>query len=209
LQKATTIAANLGRAIGWVFIVAGVAMVFGAHVPFFGGGAGNGAWLAFIGWFLKESAQDSAGAQRVYDALHGLRVHDLMRRSATTVPADVDVRTLADGWFLRTGERAFPVMDRDRLVGVVSIVDLHKVDQAEWSHTAVTAIMTPRDRLAVVRPELDAEAALRAILEKSVHQLPVLEGGTLIGMLFGADVMRWVELHEPSVRRPLHPRVST
>lgn len=212
LQKATAVAANLGRATGWVFIVAGVAMVFGARLPGIGGSAGNGIWLAFIGWFLKESARDSAGAQMVYDALQDLRVHDLMRRTGPVVPSNVDVRGLAEGWFLHSGERAFPVVEGERIVGIVSIGDLEKVERAAWAVTPITDIMTPHSALAVVGPDLDAGAALRLLLERSVHQLPVVakgEGDVLVGMLFGSDIMRWVELRARAPHRPMRPQLST
>lgn len=203
LRKATTIAANLGRSIGWVFIVAGIASIFGAHLPFFGGGAANGLWMTFIGWFLKESAFDSAGAQRVHDALTGLRVEDLMRRSGAAVPSDATIRGLADGWFLHTGERAFPVVDGADLVGLVSLPDLQKVPRERWDTARVTEIMTARDALVTVAPTTDASTALRPLLDRSIHQLPVVdERDGFVGMVFGGDIMRWVELRGRATMKP-------
>ena len=49
LHKATLAASMVGRAVGWTFVLMGIAMVFGANLPFFGQGPGSGVWLAFVG----------------------------------------------------------------------------------------------------------------------------------------------------------------
>src|SRR5262249_40095241 len=42
LRKATAWATGVGRLVGWLFIAVGVAMVFGARLPFFGTGLVSG-----------------------------------------------------------------------------------------------------------------------------------------------------------------------
>ncbi|HEY1690561.1 MAG TPA: site-2 protease family protein [Polyangiaceae bacterium] len=60
LRKSTLRVAAVGQIFGWMFILAGVAMAFGVHVVFFGTGLVGGLWLAFIGWFLRNAAAQSA-----------------------------------------------------------------------------------------------------------------------------------------------------
>jgi Zn-dependent protease len=68
LHKATRWASNGGRAFAWFLIAAGVAMILGVRVPFFGTGFVGGLWLALIGWFLHNAAimsyRQSPGAGR-------------------------------------------------------------------------------------------------------------------------------------------------
>jgi len=52
LRLATVLASALSRAIGVLFIAAGIAMTFGVRIPLLGSGAGAGLWLAFVGWFV-------------------------------------------------------------------------------------------------------------------------------------------------------------
>src|SRR5262249_36284769 len=59
LRQATAWASGIGRLIGWMFIAAGAAMAFGAHLPFLGTGLFSGLWLIFIGWFLNSAAVNS------------------------------------------------------------------------------------------------------------------------------------------------------
>lgn len=211
LHKATLTSSIVGRGVGWTFIVMGVAMIFGVRIPFFGQGAVGGMWLAFIGWFLASAAQRSYGALLVQDVLAGVRVSTLMRTRGWAVPANTPVSAVANQWFMRASERSFPVVDDGRLVGLVCVGDVRKLREDAWSTTPVTAIMTPRQRLAVASPDEDAPSALRKLAQLDVDQLPVLADERLVGMLTRSDVTRWLELHlggpgsrpqRPPVMRP-------
>jgi Zn-dependent protease len=56
LHFATVVASTLGQAIAWIFIVAGMATIFGVHLPWLAGGAPSGLWLVIVGWFLHGAA---------------------------------------------------------------------------------------------------------------------------------------------------------
>src|SRR5690606_12300824 len=58
-RSATRLASYVGRLIAWAFILAGIAMIFGVRIPFFGTGFINGLWLVFIGWFLNNASVQS------------------------------------------------------------------------------------------------------------------------------------------------------
>jgi len=60
-------------------------------------------------------------------------------------------------------------------------------------------IMTPLERLACVAPEDDASEALDELARRGVNQLPVLEGGRLVGLLRREDVLKWLALYEGTV----------
>ncbi len=203
LQKATLASSIIGRGIGWVFIVIGIAMVFGARIPFFGQGPVSGIWLAFIGWFLSSAAQQSYGAMVVHDVLEGVRISDLMRRSGPAVPASTSVATVVDEWFMRSSDRSFPVLDGEgRLLGLVCIGDVSRLPQNTWDRTTVSAIMTPRERLAVADANDAAMSALRKFAERDVEQLPVVDANDrLVGMLTRSAIARWLEIHVGAATR--------
>jgi len=56
LETATRWAAMVGEVIAFAMIGAGVLMIFGVSIPFFGSGFVSGLWLALIGWFLQSAA---------------------------------------------------------------------------------------------------------------------------------------------------------
>jgi Zn-dependent protease len=71
LRQSTRLATWVGQAVAWMFILAGLAMVFGFQVPIFGTGMVGGIWLAFIGWFLNMAASQSYQQVVVADMLEG------------------------------------------------------------------------------------------------------------------------------------------
>lgn len=207
LSKATLWASTIGQVIGWAFVLVGIAKFFGA----FGGGAIGGLWLAFIGWFLATAAARSYASLRIQEALAGLPVAQLMRRSGTVVPQSATVKMLVEEWFLRSGDHAFPVLDDDhRFVGLVSSGDVRRSPREAWSLTTVAEIMTPLDRLVVVAPSEEVISALHKLAQIDVEQLPVLDdGSSLVGILERRHIARWLELRLTQRLQPSHATHAT
>lgn len=200
LRVATRWAASVGQGIGWLFIVVGVFLAFGASIPFFGTGLIAGLWLVFIGWFIQSAAQASYQQLVVHDILQGVPVTQLMRTDVPTVPEDATVADLVHDQMMRTDERAFPVMRGDRLVGLVSLGDVRKVPQERWETTTVGAIMTPQNQLLVATPQEDASEAFEALATKDVNQLPVVSNDRLVGIIRRRDILRWLQIHKETAR---------
>jgi Zn-dependent protease/CBS domain-containing protein len=196
LHDATRWASAVGQAIGWVFVFIGVAIAFGAYVPFFGRGLVSGLWLAFIGWFLSSAAAQTWRRQLVHEVLEGLVVSRLMRPGGSAVPESADVASFVDGWLMRSDQPAFAVVDAGgRLSGMVTLSDVRGVPRDAWHTLRVSQIMTPRDRVVVTSPGEGVAEALDKLMRTDVSQLPVIEGERLVGMLLRTDIARWIELH--------------
>ena len=194
LRLATRWATWVGQAIAWLLIVGGIAMAFGYELPFFGGGLVSGLWLVFIGWFMNNAATQSYQQVVMEDMLHGVPVARLMRSNTPTVPPNLAVSGLVDDYLMKSDDRAFPVVDSGQLVGLICLKDVRKVPRQAWDTTLVSQIMTPASQLDLVSPREDVSAALSKLAQRDTSQLPVLEGGHLVGMLRQRDVMRWLQL---------------
>jgi CBS domain-containing protein len=92
--------------------------------------------------------------------------------------------------------RAIPVLEADRLVGLVAIGDLRKVDQARWSETPVDAVMTPASELPTVSPDDPLAAALERFGTTDLPLLPVTKDGRLVGLLYRESVIGYVRMQE-------------
>jgi Zn-dependent protease/CBS domain-containing protein len=195
LRMATRWASWVGQAIAWLFIVTGIAMAFGVRVPFFGQGFISGLWLAFIGWFLNNAAAQSYQQVLIKDMLEGVPVARLMRSNAPTVTPELRVSQLVDDYIMGTDERAFPVLENERLAGMVCLEDVRKVPRTQWDNTMVREIMTPAEELESVAPREDATEALEKLTRRDVRQVPVVQEGRLVGMLRQRDIMRWLQLN--------------
>jgi Zn-dependent protease/CBS domain-containing protein len=206
LHVATRWASAIGQAIGWFFIFLGVAIAFGARVPFFGRGIVAGMWLAFIGWFLTSAAAMTWRRQLMQEILEGVTVSRLMRPDGPVLHPDATLGSFVSDWLVRGDERAFPVIDDEgRLLGIVALADVRAAPRETWDTTTVSRVMTPTDRLVVTAPRDDVAQALDKMVRADVGQLPVLDGSRLAGMLLRRDVGRWVELHaQGGARRWAH-----
>lgn len=199
-RKATRWATALGQGIGWLMILAGIAMIFGTNLPVLGTGITNGIWLAFIGWFLINAASQSYQQVLVEDMLEGVPVTRLMREPAPAVPPDLPVSDLVYEHVMRGDERAFPVVEGDRLLGVVYAENLRDIDRSAWDTTTVRDVMVPQADLEVVTPREDAMDAFQKLASKEMRQIPVVQNGKLVGMLRRRDILRWLKLRSEMSR---------
>lgn len=194
LAKATRWAAMVGRAFALLLVVAGISMMFGVRVPFFGRGLVSGLWIAFIGWFLHGAAAASYAQVMVRDLLEGVPVSRLMQHRPTVVDPELSTAALVDGYLMATDQRAFPVIEQGGVVGIVTLDDVRRIPRDAWPETKVRDIMTPAPALVTVGPEDDAALALDRLTLRDVEQLPVVVEGRLAGLLRRRDVLRWLEL---------------
>lgn len=194
IKRATRWASWVGQAIAWILIINGIAMLFGADVPFFGSGVANGLWLAFIGWFLNNAALQSYQKIVIQDVLKGVAVRRMMRSDPPTAKLGLSVKDLVHNTIMKTDDHAFPVVEEDqRLVGVVTLEDVRTVPQNEWQAKTIGEIMTPGGELVCVRPDEDASDAFDKLSRRDVRQLPVVENDKLVGVLRRSDIVKWLQ----------------
>ena len=194
LRRATRMASQVGQFVAWVFIVAGIMMVFGYDFPLLGTGLVNGLWIAFIGWFLNSAALQSYQQVVIHDMLHGVPVSRLMRLNPPTVSSNVSISSLVHDHVMGTDDHAFPVVDDGQLVGIVTLEDIRSAGRDTWDSRHVQEIMTPTSKLAVADPDEDAADALDELAKLDVHQLPVVRDGKLVGLLRQRDILKWLHL---------------
>lgn len=187
--RATRLAARVGQATAYVFIVFGL-------LRFFAGAGLGGLWIAFIGWFLLSAAGASYGRLETIERLRGLRVADVMTRDCGVVPAAMNLHELVDDQLLRTGRRCFVVVEDGRVVGLITPHEVKAVPRAQWRESAVGQVMRPLARLRTVPPESSVADALETMAREDVHQLPVVSEGQLRGVINRGDVLRVLKTRE-------------
>jgi len=195
LRRATRWASLMGQAFAWYLMISGFLMILGQRVPIFGLGFANGIWLALIGWFLNNAALLSYRQLVVRESLEDVPVSRLMRSSFVVVDPDMPLSTLVDEYLMHSDQRAFPVLKDDRFVGLACLHDIRKVDREAWPRTMVSDIMTPISDLIQVSPKQDAADALAILSDRNVNQLPVVENGTLRGLIRREDILKWLSLY--------------
>jgi Zn-dependent protease/CBS domain-containing protein len=192
LRRATIIAANVGRVIAYLFILAGVWQMLN-------GDFGNGLWIAFIGWFLENAASAQVQQQTVHDLLADHRVTEVMSRDYAAIPENATLQHLVDDHILGTGRRCFMVTQDDKTVGLLTLHAVKEVPRTAWPTTTAAQAMMPMAQVKRVEPGEELWAALEEMDRDGVNQLPVMVDGQCLGMLSREDVISYMR-----TRRELH-----
>ncbi len=187
LRTATLWATRVSLAIAFLFILAGI-------WAFFAGNFLNGIWLAFIGWFLFSMAQ-SANAQVMMESLFGrVTVGEVMNSIPLVVPGSLSIEQLVYQFLLPQGLRAAMVVEQDHLLGLVSLTDIRQVPREQWGQVMIGQMMVPRSRLVVAMPQQLLSDALALMARYRIHQLPVVQGERLVGLISRETIIRFLEV---------------
>ena len=195
LRRATRWASALGQAFAWILIAAGIAMVLGVSLPYFGSGAANGIWLAFIGWFLNNAALMSYRQLLTRELLQDVPVGRLMLRQLETVWPDMPLDTFVSNFLSRSDQRAFPVLEGERLAGLLCQRDIERLPPAQRHSTSVREVMKPVDQIIVAHANDDAFDVLNLLAQRDINQVLVVEDGRVAGLVRRADILRWLARH--------------
>ncbi len=191
-QSATRIAGVIGQLVAYIFIFLGL------YTSFFLGDP-SGLWLAFIGWFLLNAAQQSVASVIVRDTMRGITVGQVMEPAPPAAIPYMTIAHLLSQFILPYNLRAVPVVDQQekRVVGIVTLGDTKDVPQDEWGAMQVGNVMTGLDKLRVVGPKDSLDHALQLLTEGDFHQLPVVDpSGQLLGILNRSHLLRWLQIRE-------------
>jgi len=186
LERATRIAGNAGRGLGYLMILAGVWLAFGLNQVV------SGVWLGFIGWFLVSTALASVRQIEVQRALAGVRAIQVMTVDSPHVPAGTSLTEFVEHFLLRSGRRCFIVGDGVTPRGVITLAEVRAVPRDEWENTSVQAAMRPLNTLHPVSPSTEVEEVLRVMQSNDLAQVPVMQDGQLLGVIGRDRLLRLI-----------------
>ncbi len=124
-----------------------------------------------------------------------------MNRDLVTVSRN-DPMTLAKKILNEKKIRHLPVVEGQRLIGLVTNMDIRKAEASPATSLEIRELNYLLDRVKVseimtrkvitITPEHSVEDAATLMHEKKIGCLPVVENGNLVGMLTENDVMRFL-----------------
>jgi CBS domain-containing protein len=159
-----------------------------------------------------------------------MRVQDIMTNDPVTVAPDAPFKEVVER-MVRREVSSLPVVDaQGSLVGLISEADLickeayggthrraiallagvfsardhHWVTKAEGSDAA--AIMTRRP--VVCRPHEDVRTAARRMVQRGVKHMPVVQAGTVIGIVSRHDVLKMFDRPDDEIATEVHSVLS-
>ncbi|HEX6261703.1 MAG TPA: site-2 protease family protein [Actinomycetota bacterium] len=185
LSRATRIASIAGQGFGYLLVAAGLFFVFN-------GALGAGIWFGAIGWFLTQAARMSYEQLQLRRMLEDVDAEDVMASTVSSIPADITLRQAVDDHFMRSDHSAFPVVDGDEAVGLLSLRRVKQVPRQEWGSRTVRETMGKLDEGCTVSP-MTSMADVVERLEGENRRVVVVEDGEVVGIISPSDVARWLQ----------------
>lgn len=179
IERATGIAASIGRGFGYAMIALGI---LGTAAGAFGG-----IWLALVGFFVIVAARAEETGLHVRVALSGREAGRLMSAPAIAIPARTSVAAAVEDYFVRYRYSAFPVLDGARLVGLVNLEAVGRVPAERRAGTTVEQIAIDDPTLVVDEHQDVAELLERPAFQR-VGRAVVLAPGGEVGIVSITDV---------------------
>ena len=187
--KASTLTASrVGKGFGFFLMATGFLQAMG-------GSTFNGLWLILIGFFLQNAAESSYRQVLIKEFLAGLTVEKVMNRQVISVTRDVTIDRLVDDFFVTYHRNNFPVVEGDRVIGIIRMSDVKKVPVHERGAVTVAELMD-RD---ISRHLISAADAVEDVLGMMVRDglgwFIVVEGDNILtGILTRSDIMHLLQI---------------
>lgn len=189
LRKSTRIVSNIGTGFAFFLIFMGVLWILAGIFV-------TGLFWIFIGIFLYQSAKSGYQMVAMREGLSQIPVTDVMTKDPQTIPPDINLLDLVEDYFFKRRYSSFPVIENERLVGMVEINDVKRIPKEKWGRTTVREVMHPWDEVKTITPDMDTFEVLMEMIDRQVGRLPVVKNGKIEGIVSRKDILSFVQLRE-------------
>jgi CIC family chloride channel protein len=112
-----------------------------------------------------------------------------MRRDYASVGPDTTLEQLVNDHILGSGRRSLVIEKNNKVMGLLTVHDIKKVERAEWPNTTAGQVMIPIEQMKRIAPSAELVEALGEMDRDGVSQLPVMNNDQMQGMLGRDDVI--------------------
>jgi Zn-dependent protease/CBS domain-containing protein len=179
LHRATQIAADIGKGFAILFGIIGLF----AFSPF----------LILIALFIYIGANMESTAVRYSHLLQDVTVGSMMSSPVTTVAPTLPLSQVISMMYT-SKHLGFPVIERDTLVGMVTLADVNRTSSIDREAMQVRDIMT-RDPV-TLPPEAPVIDALKIMSTHNIGRIPVVAEGKILGIVTRTDILKVTELKQ-------------
>ena len=180
LHRATQIAADIGKGFAIIFAILGI-------YPYFN------PFLLLIALFIYLGAGMESTAVKYSHLLQDVTVGSMMSRPVTTVPPTMHVNQVVDMMY-SSKHLGFPVVERDTLVGIITLADLNRTSPIDRDAMQVRDIMS-RD-IITLPPDAPVIDALRLMSSHDIGRIPIVHDGAILGIVTRTDILKVTELKQ-------------
>lgn len=177
LHRATRIAANVGKAFAIIFGIVGLFLLN----PF----------LILIALFVYIGASTESTAVQFSYLLHDVTVGNTMSSPVTVVAPTLPLAKVIE-MMLTSKHLGFPVVERDTLVGMVTLADVNRTSPIDREAMQVRDIMT-HDPI-TLPPSAPVMDALRIMSARNIGRIPIVQDGQIVGIVTRTDILKVTEI---------------
>lgn len=174
------------------------AIAFGLFVTFTGSGSG-GIWIALIGWFILQNANNYNRITNLQQVLVKTPITNAMTRQFRVVDARMTLREFTDRYLisdLYEGNRQHQVYfaaSDGRYRGAVRTEDIRHIERSQWDTQTLESILKPFDRLVSVPESASLLDGILALEDSGRRTLTVLTpAGAVAGVLDRGDIVQTI-----------------
>jgi len=179
--KATRIAVSVGKLFAYILALIGI-----LTWPV-------GLWLIVIALFIYMAAGEEERSTTTSMTLEGIKIKDIMTADVHTLDVGTTVAQAIDTMF-RLKHLGYPVVEAGKMVGIVTLNDVSRV-QVEARPTATVRDIMTRNVI-TLKPDDDAFTALQKLSTNKIGRLVVMDDARIAGIVSRTDMLKALELYE-------------
>ncbi len=180
LHRATRIASDIGKGFAILF---GILGLFTFNFI-----------LIIIAFFIYIGASQESSMVTTNFLLKDVHVGEIMSRDVHTVEPTLPLAEVIRLMYT-TKHLGFPVVDRGSLIGIITLADIHKTSEIDREAMQVRDVMT-RDTIITLPSSASVTEALKLMTIHTIGRIPVVENGSVIGIVTRTDILTVLELKE-------------
>jgi CBS domain-containing protein len=177
-SRATLYAARLGQGIAILFAIAGFFV---------------NPLLVLTALFIFMGAQGETQLAQLRSKLAGLTVGQAMRTNIRALSPNEWLSQAVDQ-MLSTAQQDFPIVERGRVVGLLTREDLLRGLERLGAYAPISAVM--RRDIATVETEHPLAAASESMQSQETRSLAVTQNGSLVGMVTLESIREFLTLQK-------------
>lgn len=183
-ERSVRTAAWIGFAFGVALAVGGILLLVFSHE------LANGALMAFIGWGLQSASAQVRRRAGLLQALEHRTAVNVMSKELIKVSPELRLGLVVQDYVVLTGHEYLAVAEEGKLLGILTVPDIKGVPKELWQSTTVHEAMTPVRKVRTVEAAESAADVLEQMDQWAEEEMPVLEKGELIGIVFKDGLLR-------------------
>jgi Zn-dependent protease/predicted transcriptional regulator len=154
----------------------------------------SGMWIGVLGLFIHSSGAYAVRQMESRSLLGTEKVSRFLHNQIISVSPELLITDLVDHYINRHYQKSFPVIDREQLVGIITLQGVLALDRHKWHWLHVASVMQPLSSANVVTPDTNAADALEMMQKKGIEQLLVADQEKFLGVINFRDLASYLAI---------------